>query len=83
MYDSGYATHQDPRLQPNRERKRDTCDDCLCFKELERKQNGLTEYLGACTFEVYQARTLKELYKAELMHVDPTDEACSDFRPDK
>lgn len=83
MYDSGCATYQDSRLQPDRECKRETCGDCLCCKDVERRQNGMTEYLGACVFEVYQACTLRELYRAELMHVDPTDEACSDFRPDK
>jgi hypothetical protein len=55
------------------------CGDCRCFKDVCRCQNGLTEYVGACVFEVFEASTPDELADADVVHVSPTDPACEDF----
>lgn len=59
---------------------RKTCADCAYCKEISKSQNGLTEYFSACVFEVYQADTFDKLSTADIVHVEPDEEACTDFK---
>lgn len=81
----GYVNHQDPRLQPPEDPDRETCSDCIYYREATQTQgaNGLIHFVGVCVFEVFQADTFKELAEAELVEVDPADEPCRDYKEDK
>ena len=59
------------------------CRHCAYFRDVakEQKANGLTHRVGICVFEVFQALTFADLEKANPVEVEPTDEACADFRP--
>ena len=84
MYDSGYKSYRDPRLQPPQRPQGPTCSDCDYYFEVEsiQQSNKFVHLVGACAFEVYHAKTIQELGDVELVGVDPTDEACRDFRGD-
>lgn len=58
-----------------------TCADCIYYKEVKQEQNGLTEYIPTCVFDIYWAESLAELDGADLMSgIAPGDDACSDFK---
>lgn len=63
--------------------QRRTCGDCRFLKDLERSQNGLTEYVGACVVEVFRAALADDpelaLTCAELYEAWSEDEACADW----
>lgn len=77
----GYANYQDPRLIPPEEPEGPFCRDCTYYREVTQVQgaNGLTHIHCACVFEVFQADTFEELDKADIVTVDPWEEACDDF----
>lgn len=85
MFDPGYKDYDDPRLQPPEEPEGPTCGDCTYYREVTQVQgaNGLRHCIGVCIFDVFQADTFKELDKADLVEVDPTDEPCRDYKEDK
>lgn len=56
------------------------CRDCAYYKEVQVRQNGLTEYVGTCVYEAFQADTFDALKDAEIASADPTDEPCRDFK---
>lgn len=60
----------------------ETCQDCDYYKEVHSKQesNGFVHCVCVCVFEVFQSDTFNELAMADLVEVEPTEEACSDFR---
>ena len=68
MRDTGYATYQDPRLQPPTEPDVQTCGECAYYRDA-----------GTCVLEIFFAKTHEELRLAHLIEVDPDDEACVDF----
>ena len=82
---TGYANYQDPRLQPPEEPERERCGDCAYYKDVPHTQqaSGLRHFSGACVYDVFKANTFKQLAKADLVEVDPTDEPCRDYKEDK
>ena len=74
MYDPGYASYQDPRLQPPEEPEQKSCGGCDYYRPFAD---------GACVFEVFQADTFEQLAKADLIAVDPTGEPCRDYREEE
>ena len=62
-----------------------TCGDCAYYREVTQVQgaNKFVHCIGVCIFDVFQANTFKELAKADLVEVDPTDEPCRDYKEDK
>lgn len=85
MYDPGYSSYQDPRLQPPEEPEQETCGDCTYYREVCSYQpaNKMKHCIGVCIYEVFQADTFEQLAKADLVEVDPTDEPCKDYKEDK
>lgn len=85
MFDPGYKDYDDPRLQPPEEPEGPTCGDCAYYREVTQVQgaNKFIHCIGVCIFDVFQADTFKELAKADLVEVDPTDEPCSDYKEEK
>ena len=85
MFDPGYKDYDDPRLQPPEEPEGPTCGDCAYYREVTQVQgaNKFIHCIGVCIFDVFQADTFKELDKADLVEVDPTDEPCRDYKEDK
>lgn len=83
--DPGYKNYQDPRLQPPEEPERETCGDCVYYREVTivRRANGHVHTSGVCIFEVFQADTFAQLESAELIDVDPDDEPCRDYKEEK
>lgn len=61
------------------------CSRCAYYREVSQVQqaNGLTHVVGACVLEIFQADTLKELARAELVEVWPNSAPCHDYRRDK
>lgn len=57
----------------------ETCGSCLYFKDMERSQNGLTEYVGVCVHETCMAIDEEELRAAKVASVDPHCEACEEY----
>ena len=59
-----------------------TCGECATFKEMSRRErsDGKLHWHSACVYEIFMAKTLDELATAELIAIDPDDEACEDFR---
>lgn len=57
----------------------DTCGSCLYYRDVERTQNGLTEYVGVCVYEICMAVEEEERRAAKVTCVDPDFEACEDY----
>lgn len=85
MIDPGYGSYQDPRLQPPQEPDGPTCGDCAYYREAHNRQyaNDVTHYVCLCVFEVFQADTLEELSRADIVEIDPAEEPCSDFKEER
>lgn len=56
------------------------CGNCRFYKELERSQNGLTEYIGVCVCDVFNAKTGRKLADADISYMEPDWLPCQDYK---
>lgn len=73
----------DPDAPWNEEEPTRTCRHCTLCKDVRLSQNGLTEYVGTCVREVWEAEDEEGLDLAELQQVDLSQEACDGFIDDE
>ena len=61
-----------------------SCSDCAYYKDVLVRQvsDGAAHLVGTCAYEAYQAKTLDELRRAEVLAMDCDAPACEDFRRD-
>lgn len=57
----------------------ETCGSCRYFRDVRNAQNGLTEYVGVCVYEICMAVEEEERRAAKVACADPCDEACEDY----
>ena len=85
MYDPGYTDYKDGRLQPPDEDDTPCCGSCTYYRDVAhaQKANGMTHYIGVCIFEIFNASSLAELGKADVLTTTPSNEPCEDYREEQ